>query len=162
MKKIKEKNLYWIILSATIILILTIAAYTIIQFLPTSAGNTVRITKVRKGTEFANAWADAYIEGKWQEIHYYNLRFHITIKNSRTIDVSDLKLVINLTLGNRIISSRTRMIGTLKAGKSRTVEAILRGIPHIYLFDDSGNLGDMIDVITLYSQNKLLDQKTIT
>ena len=142
----------------------TITAYLSIHFLflRRSSSNAVEILRVDKDFEFAWAWADVYIEGKWQEVHYYTFHFQVDIKNSKDVDVSDLRLVVELELKSKIVDSGTRIIGTLRAGESRTVKVDLRGVPHVYLYDDEGNSRGIKGVVTLYSGNEVLDRETVT
>ena len=153
-----EKTLIVVIVSLTVIMCLAIL-FPSLQRSPSS--NSVEISRVENYFEFAWAWADVYIEGKWQEVHYYTYHFTIDVKNSKNADESGLQLVVDLKLKSKVIDSGSMMIGTLKAGESRNIKLDIRGVPHVYLYDELGNYNDVMGVVTLYSGNYMLDRTTV-
>jgi len=160
----EKKSRYRIILPV-IIVVLIITAYMITQFLfvpRTFFSNTVKIIRVKKEIRFTWVWADVWIEGELQEVHYYSFRFYVDIENSKTSDASNLRLVVNLIFNNSTVASVTRIIRTLKAMESKNIVVLVDGVAHVYLYDKSGNSRGMIQVVTLYSGDEVLDQKTVT
>jgi len=94
----------------------------------------------------------------WKEIHFFNFRYYVDIKNSNNSDVSNLKIVVDLKVNNDTVASNTRTIETLKAGESKHILLLLNSVPYIHLFDESGNFkGTIVLVITLYYGGEVLD-----
>jgi hypothetical protein len=153
-----EKTMIAVILSLTLVMSFGIIFSSLSR---SPASNSVGISRVESSFEFAWGWADVYIEGKWQEVHYYTYHFDVEVKNSRNVDASDLKVVVDLELEGKVIDSASMMIGTLKAGQSRNIRLDVRGVPHVYLYDDQGNYKNIVGVVSLYSGNIFLDRRTV-
>jgi len=145
----KKNSVYWIVIPI-IGIFLTATAYLIVsQGLFQSYSDTIEITNVEKLVEFAWTWADVYIEGKWQEIHYYEFRYYIDIANTESDDAANLRLAIELKVKGVVKKSDTRTVGTLKSGQSRRILFRIM-VEHIYL--------DAVTVVTLYSDDAAVDQ----
>lgn len=145
----KKNRVHWVVIPM-IGIFLTATAYLIVsQGLFQSCSDTIEITNVEKLVEFAWTWADVHIEGKWQEIHYYEFRYYIDVINSRSDDVANLKLDMELKVKGVIKKSYTRTVGTLKSGQSRRVLFRIM-VEHIYL--------EAVAVVNLYSDDTALDQ----
>jgi len=145
----KKNRVYWVIIPI-IAVFLTATAYLIVsQGLFQSYSNTIEITNVEKLVEFAWTWYHVHIEGKWQEIHYYEFSYYIDITNSKSIDVSNLRLTMELKVNGITKAYHTRTVGTLKSGQSHRILFRIM-VEHIYL--------DAVAVITLYSYDAALDQ----
>jgi len=145
----KKNKVYWVVIPI-ICIFLTATAYLIVSHgLFQSYSDTIEITNVEKLVEFAWTWADVYIEGKWQEIHYYEFRYYIDIANTESDDVANLRLAIELKVKGVVKKSDTRTVGTLESGQSRRVLFRIM-VEHIYL--------DAVTVVTLYSDDAAVDQ----
>jgi len=153
----KKKRRWIVSLVAIVIVSITLGFLVLLHY---SSENNVKITRITKDFEFADTRADVWVDG-WKEIHFFNFRYYVDIKNSNNSDVSNLKIVVDLKVNNDTVASNTGTIKTLKAGESKHILLLLNSVPHIHLFDESGNFkGTIVLVITLYYGGEVLDQVT--
>ena len=151
--KEKKRRPYWAVVPVIGILLVVAAYFICSPGLFQSRGNSLEIVNVEKQLEFLNIWADVYIEGKMQEIHYYEFRYYVDVRNSKSDDALYLRLAIVLRVDGVTKKSDSETVGTLTSGQSRRVlfEFV---VEHIYF--------DAVTVITVYSGNAAIDQKSIS
>ena len=80
------------------------------------------------------------------------------MENSNASVALNLKIVLDFKVNDSTIASDQRIIRALEGGESRTV-LFRERLPNVHFFDAFGNRkGDITAVITLYSDDEMLDQ----
>jgi hypothetical protein len=148
----ENKRPYWAVAPIVGILLVIAAYFICYPGLFQSRDNILGIVDVQKQIDGPNAWADVYIEGKMQEIHYYDFRYYVDIRNSKSDDALNLRLSIMLNVDGITKKMDSEIVGTLTSGQSRRV-SFKFVVEHIYF--------DAVAIITLYSGNAAVDQKSI-
>lgn len=149
----EKKRPYWAVVPVIGILLVIVAYFICSPGLFQSRANVLEIVNVHKQIDGPNTWADVYIEGKMQEIHYYDFRYYVDIRNSKSDNALNLRLSIMLKVDGITKKMDSETVGTLTSGQSRRV-SFKFVVEHIYF--------DAVAVITLYSGNAAVDQKSIS
>ncbi|MDH5482401.1 MAG: hypothetical protein OEY22_05940 [Candidatus Bathyarchaeota archaeon] len=160
-----RKRLYWILLTVVPAALVATGIVTRLSLsMSQSPLDLIRITNIQiKTGSRPSGWFHLYIplESRIMDAAFFDVQLIINVENSKASDSSDLELAVKIVFHKFTVASQTQMIETLRAQETKTITIYLYSVADLYLFNRLGYDKGPVFFATLYSNNEVLDEKTI-